>query len=95
MHFIYIRLLENFEHKRLSIFLKIYFSKRKFLQSENKTTASQYEDRRQKSNIIVPPILDVVRGISRGLQNDTLVCCVNAEPVIYALISSGIHVLRI
>ena len=64
------RLLENIEHKRLSIF-KIYFSKRKFLQTVNKTSASQNVERRLKSSIIVHPKLDVGHGISRGLLNDT------------------------
>ena len=64
------QLLENIEHKRLSIF-KIYFSKRKFLQTVNKTTASQNVERRNKSSIILYPSLDACHSINRGLMNDT------------------------
>ena len=60
-------MLENIEHKRLNSNFKNYFSKCKFLQTVNKTTASQNAERRQKSSIIVYPSLDVGHGISRGL----------------------------
>ena len=68
MHYINERLLENIEHKRLSIF-EINFSKRNFLQTVNKTTASQNVERRHKSNIIEHPIHDVGHEISRRLPN--------------------------
>ena len=87
MHYINERLLENIEHKRLSIF-KIYFSKRKFLQTVNKTTASQNVERRNKSSIIVYPSLDVGHGISRGLPNDSRVSHSNvsvADPDLFQI----------
>lgn len=62
------RLLQNIEHNRLVIF-KIYFNRRKFLQTVNKTTASQNIELRHKSSIVAYPSLALGRGISRGLPN--------------------------
>ena len=64
------RLLETLKHQRLSIF-KIFFTKRKSVQTVNKTTASQKVTRRRKSSTSVHPSFDVDHGIGRGLSNDT------------------------
>ena len=61
-----------FHYNIKTFFFQIYFIKRKFVYTVNKTTASQNVTRRRKSITSVHPSPEVGHEIGRGLLNDSI-----------------------